>query len=151
MAINPNVQDNYQTLEYGKFVRIENDTTYPVVTAAGNGGQFHHYAVLTQIVNASEIGGTTAGSTAAVTQVSAKSAESQQVVAANSNRKGLEIYNNSTSTMYIKFGSAATIDIFTFRLITNASYEMPQNYFTGEIHAIWSNTPTGSANITEIT
>lgn len=144
MALNTHVNDQYQTLEYGKFVRIENDAAFPTVTAAGNGQQFHHYAVITNDISRT-------GSSATVTTLSAKSHTSQIAVSSNTARKGLEIYNNGSSTMYIKFGSAATIDIFTFRLEPTASYEMPSNYFTGDIHAIWSNSPTGSANITEIT
>lgn len=58
MAINPNVRAPYQTVAYGAYVEITDDTRFPVVSSDhdGFGGtrtvQYPHYALLTKDIDA---------------------------------------------------------------------------------------------------
>lgn len=86
--------------------------------------------------------------TSAVTSVSG-SASSVQLLAANANRLGATIFNDSTATLYVKFGTIASTTSHTVQLKASAYYEVPFNY-TGRIDGIWSSM-TGAARITELT
>lgn len=88
--------------------------------------------------------------TATLSNVTSAAADTL-LVAANAARKGLIIYNDSTSTLSIKFGSASSGTSFTVRLLSNTSYEMnPLAVYTGQINGIWS-AANGAARITELT
>jgi len=73
-------------------------------------------------------------STATVTSV-AKSSVSVLILAANPNRLGATIYNDSEKSMYLKFGTGATTSSFTVRIGENAYYEIPFGY-AGVLHAV---------------
>lgn len=88
-------------------------------------------------------------STASVTSV-AGSASSVTLLASNSNRVMAMFYNDSSSEVYIKFGSAASATSFTVKLLKNEFYEMPAPAYTGIVTGIWG-AATGSARITEVT
>lgn len=47
--IDPDVREKKETLEYGSYVKIVNDTRYPAVSSTS--GSFNHYAILTQDIN----------------------------------------------------------------------------------------------------
>jgi hypothetical protein len=84
---------------------------------------------------------------AALTNVSG-SASSVTLLVANVNRKGATIFNDSTASLYVKFGSTASTTSFTVRLFTNDYYEVPAGY-NGIITGIWASA-TGSARVTEL-
>ena len=86
------------------------------------------------------------------TRLSAVSAQStaQTLMAANSLRRGLIIYNDSTGTANIKFGSGVTVSSFSFKVSAGQSYESPLSYYAGIVTGIWTTSPTGSAFVTEI-
>ena len=87
-------------------------------------------------------------STATLSSVSA-SASNQTLLAANANRKRVIIHNDSTATMYIKFGAAASATSFTYCLYGGDTYESPAlPIYTGIIDGIWASA-TGAARITE--
>jgi hypothetical protein len=87
--------------------------------------------------------------TAAVTSVSA-SASSVVLIAANTARYDLSIYNNSTVVLYVRCGTvAASSSIFTAKLEAGGYFE-PSYGYTGEIRGIWASA-TGAALITEYT
>ena len=88
-------------------------------------------------------------STAAVTSV-AKSATSVQILAANADRLGASIHNDSNRSMYLKLGTAATSTSFTVKLDRDFHYEVPFGY-TGVLHAVWDSGGSGSARVTEVT
>lgn len=90
------------------------------------------------------INGTSA--TATLTSV-AGSVTSVAILAANINRKGVTIYNDSASAMYLAYAVTATTSAFTVKIPANYLYEMP-NLYTGALSALWD-VATGSARITE--
>lgn len=89
-----------------------------------------------------------ATSTGAPTSV-ASAATNSVLLAANSNRKGSTIYNNSTSRLYVALGSVASLAAFTALLEAGGYYETPF-LFAGVINGIWA-FANGNALITELT
>lgn len=85
---------------------------------------------------------------ATVTSVPA-SLTSVTLLAANPDRRGAAIFNNSSSELYLKLGVGASSTSFTYRAATNAYFEVPFRY-TGIITGAWSSA-TGNALITEVT
>ena len=88
-------------------------------------------------------------SSAALSNV-AGNASSVTLLASNTSRKGVFIFNDSSSILYVKFGSTASTSSFTFRLTPFALYESKSPVYTGIITGIWDSA-TGNARITEIT
>lgn len=88
-------------------------------------------------------------STATLTNV-ASSATSVQLLASTAGRKGAYFYNDSTASLYLKFGTTASTTSFTVLMRPNDYYEIAQPVFTGRIDGIWS-AANGSARITELT
>lgn len=70
---------------------------------------------------------------------------------ANGGRKGVVIVNDSTATLYLKYGATASTTSFTYRLDPGVTWEMPQPLYTGQIDGIWSVDASGAARITELT
>ncbi|MDM9582320.1 hypothetical protein [Nostoc sp. GT001] len=79
----------------------------------------------------------------------ASSATSVTILAANSNRKGATVWNESTAILFIEFGATATTSAFTAKLFAGGYYEVPFNY-TGVISGIWS-AVNGNALVRELT
>jgi len=71
------------------------------------------------------------------------------VLAANVNRLGATVFNDSTALLYLKLGTGASTTSFTVRIAARGYYEVPFNY-TGLIHGYWS-VATGAARVTELT
>lgn len=78
----------------------------------------------------------------------AGSASSVSCLAANANRLGATIHNDSAAVLRVKLGATASSTSFTARLIENGYYELPFHY-TGAVDCIWESA-TGSARITEL-
>lgn len=87
--------------------------------------------------------------TATVTSV-ADTASSTTILALNANRRAASIYNDSTATLYLKYGSTATTSDFTVKLFPDDYHEVFGHY-TGKIDGIWSADASGSARVTELT
>lgn len=87
-------------------------------------------------------------SSAAVSRLASSNA-TQQLVAANTNRKGLLFYNDSTGQQFIKFGTTASQTDFTVRLTTQSYYEVPFPVYTGRMDIICTNN-NGGIQITEL-
>ena len=89
-------------------------------------------------------------SSATITSV-ADSDSAQTLLAANSDRKGVVIYNDSTVILYVALGSAASTTNFTYKLVPTATLELfgDKNY-TGLISGIWASNASGNARITEL-
>lgn len=76
------------------------------------------------------------------------SASSVTLAASSSTRRGFSVYNDSTVTLYLKFGATASVTSFTVLLIAGAYYEMPSDtIYTGVIDGIWTSA-TGTARVT---
>lgn len=76
------------------------------------------------------------------------------LLAANTSREGVQVHNNSTSVLYVKYGGAASIagGGYTVKIPADGHWEMPgPSIYTGVLHAIWSANASGYANITELT
>lgn len=72
-------------------------------------------------------------------------------LAANTARKGLTIYNNSNSEVFVSFSATAGANNFSFKLQPGSLYEMPNPIFGGEISVYWAAaSPTGSVVVTEL-
>lgn len=85
---------------------------------------------------------------AAVSNVTS-SATSVQLLAVNSNRHFVSVYNESTAILYIKFGTTASATSYTVPVGPNGFWEAPGAVYTGEIDGIWTSA-NGFARITEI-
>lgn len=70
--------------------------------------------------------------------------------ASNAARMGLTIFNDSTASVYVKFGATASATSFTVFLGPGAYYELPNPVYTGIVDGIWTSA-TGSARVTEMT
>jgi hypothetical protein len=78
----------------------------------------------------------------------ASAATSTVLIAANASRKGAALFNESTSALYLKLGSSASVTSYTVQVVANGYYEVPFGY-TGVITGIWA-TANGNARITEL-
>lgn len=91
-----------------------------------------------------------AGGAAVTSQATATAAV--DAVAANANRRGLIIENDSTAKLRIKYGSGAAAGSFTVSLKSGGYWEMPLPIYTGVISMIWDVADAGGkAVITELT
>lgn len=92
----------------------------------------------------------TGAAASAVTAVAA-SVTTVPLLAANTDRRGASIYNDSASaSLYIKLGATASTISFTVKLRPGGLYELPPPVWRGAIDGIWS-AAVGSARITELT
>lgn len=96
--------------------------------------------------NATVIG--SVASTNATTSISA-SASNQTLLAANSNRIGATVYNDSSEILYLKLGAVASITSYTVQMDSKTYYETPYGY-TGQIDGLWISA-NGSARVGELT
>lgn len=87
--------------------------------------------------------------TAAITSVTAAVA-STTVLAANANRKGMMLYNDSTAILYLAFAATASTTSYTLQVAAGGYYEMPiKPVYTGLLTGIWS-AANGSVRVTEL-
>jgi len=88
--------------------------------------------------------------TSTVTTV-ADAAANATLLAANANRLGASIQNDSSAVLYVKFGATASSTDYTVRMVQNSYFEVPF-WYTGRIDGIWASDPNdGAARITELT
>lgn len=72
------------------------------------------------------------------------------LLALNTARLGAIVFNDSTSAMYIKYGSAASATSFTYKVLPGGTWEMPGGVvYTGILTALWD-TANGNARVTEL-
>jgi hypothetical protein len=74
---------------------------------------------------------------------------STAILAANNNRKGATIWNNSNGVLFLEFGATAAVATAAVRLPANSVYEVPFDY-VGQIAGIW-NSNNGNAQVREFT
>lgn len=79
----------------------------------------------------------------------AASASSVTLQAANANRVGWSVYNDSTAILYVKFGGTASTTSYTVQVGGGSFYEMPMPIYRGVIDGIWASA-TGNARVTEL-
>ncbi len=78
------------------------------------------------------------------------SSTSVTVAAANPNRKGILLYNNSTTVVYIAYDATASMTHFTFAIAAAATWTMPQPIYLGAVTAVRATTGDGKLLITEL-
>lgn len=100
-----------------------------------------------QIVEAVSDFYTDLADTATVTSV-AGSVSSVELKAANTRRKALIIANDSATTLYVKYGTAASATSYTHKLETDD--EVVIDDYNGVVHGIFL-VAVGNARITEVT
>lgn len=96
-------------------------------------------------ITASPGGGPATGT---VTNV-ASSATSVTLLAANTSRRKVSVFNNSTQILYLKCGTTASSSTFTIAMAPNSLWVDDVGY-TGRIDGIWASA-NGSAGVTEYT
>lgn len=76
-----------------------------------------------------------------------------QLAASNTSRRGLWIWNDSSTNMYVAFGSSAatTAGVFSTKIAPQAYYEMPSPIVTVTARAIWDTGVSGQVRVTELT
>ncbi|MEH1838136.1 MAG: hypothetical protein V7L20_05110 [Nostoc sp.] len=91
---------------------------------------------------------TPSSSTSTPTTVAAATT-SNTILAANTNRIGMTIWNSSTANLYIEFGASASTSAYLAKISAGGYYELPFRY-TGVISGIWD-AANGSAFVRELT
>jgi len=89
--------------------------------------------------------------TAVCTNVAAAVADTL-LIAANRKRKSLMITNDSTSVLYLKYGSGSSTTSFTVKMSAGSYYEFPtieDACYNGAVYGYWA-AANGAARITEI-
>lgn len=77
-------------------------------------------------------------------------AASVELVGANLYRRNLIIWNNTLENFFLAFGTTAVVNDASEPLEPGKVWKMPTDcIYTGEVHGIWENATTGSANVTE--
>lgn len=79
----------------------------------------------------------------------ASSATNVTVLAANANRQGVHVFNDSTAILYLKFGATASATSYTVQLAAAQFYEMPTPVYTGILDGLWASA-NGNARVTEL-
>lgn len=87
------------------------------------------------------------GGTSSVTSVAAVTS-SVQLLASEEDRVEAVIENDSTSDMYVKYGTGATNSSYTKKLLPGDTIIV--ELYTGEIHGVWD-TAVGNARVTQVT
>ena len=77
------------------------------------------------------------------------SASSTSILASNSSRLGATVVNDSTATLYLKYGTTASTTSYSYQVPPGATWEMAFPPYTGAIDGIWSSA-TGNARVTEL-
>jgi hypothetical protein len=78
----------------------------------------------------------------------AASATSVVLFAAKGGAAARTVYNDSSDTLYVKFGATASTTSFTVQMASETYLEFPQPLYGGLVHGIWSGT-NGAARVTE--
>jgi hypothetical protein len=79
----------------------------------------------------------------------ASATTSSTILAANSNRKGCTIWNDSTANLFIDFDAEASTTDYAVKISAGGYFEMPFNY-TGVVGGIWD-AANGNARVRELT
>ena len=80
----------------------------------------------------------------------ASSITTVNLIALNNSRKGLMMFNDSSSVCYVKLGATASTTSYTIQMSPNSLYAMDTPVYSGVIDAIWT-TANGFMRITELT
>lgn len=88
------------------------------------------------------------GTTGTQTSVTSRTS-TQTLLAANTNRRGATLYNDSAASCYVKLGADVSTTSFSIKMVAQSYYEVPFSY-TGVIEGIWDSS-SGNMRVTELT
>lgn len=88
-------------------------------------------------------------STSDITSIPAVTGAPAELVAANSARKGLLLFNASTAKAYVAFSGAASLTDYTLEMGPGAFYQMSSPTYTGAVSAVWA-AAVGAMKVTEL-
>lgn len=161
VAINGNVVDtNSGTSGPGTFrVALANNVALPA------GGNIIGALTANQSVNSAQVSGTAISVGAGVTgtgvqrviganQSSATvatvndAATSATILASSATRMGASFFNDSTESLYLKYGVTATTSDYTVKIAPGGYFELSQPCYSGIIDGIWSANASGSVKVT---
>ena len=95
-----------------------------------------------------------APSTGTITSVNDTNADAT-ILAANANRKGASIFNDSTALLYLALANVtASATAYSVQVPPGGYFELPicdGGVYTGVIKGIWSSDASGAARVTEWT
>lgn len=134
-------------------VRLSDGSSYVTTTSGRVDVQVGNFPASQAVTAAALTDGTArfafaAPSSSTVASV-ASSASSVTLQAANANRRGWSVYNDSTAVLYLKLGATASTSSYTVQVPTGGFYELPAPYYRGVIDGIWS-AANGNARVTEL-
>jgi hypothetical protein len=76
---------------------------------------------------------------------------STTILAANANRRGAIIFNDSTVVLYISYGTGTTSTTsFSMKVAAGAVYLLDVPLYNGAMTGMWAASPTESARVTDI-
>lgn len=79
----------------------------------------------------------------------AASVTAVELMPMNPDRVHGQIFNDSTSVLYVRWGAGATSTVYTTKVAPQGFYELPRvNAYVGPVSGVWA-TANGSAKITE--
>jgi hypothetical protein len=121
-------------------VRLTDGTSYYNATGGGGGGGGN--TVLVPPINNPN--------TASLTLVN-QVASITTLVGANSNRVGYQIFNDSSATLYVYYGTNNVDNSQSLQIGPKQVYESAENVFVGNIYGQWVSAGSGLARVTEYT
>lgn len=128
------------------------DGKYAKASGAGSSADPHipEVSINVETVEATNVGITALPKvTAATLSNVSSSASNGTLLAENTDRIGMLVVNDSTATLYLKYGATASTTSYSVRMEPGSYWEMPQPIYTGQIDGIWSSAD-GAARITEL-
>jgi hypothetical protein len=72
-----------------------------------------------------------------------------RILPSNTDRKMVTFYNNSTASLFLKYGVLASVDSFSLKIGAGDYLEFPYPCYTGQIDGFWD-AVNGSVMVTEI-
>ena len=149
--------NTWHTLDFPAGMRVfatnQTNPIYAFIKATDEPTLLDYNTVITATISGTPTVNVTALPTSATgtpTAVAA-SATSVTLLAANANRKGASVYNDSTAIMFLTLNATTTASLYTTQVPPNTLYEVPVTpVYTGAISALWASA-TGNARITEMT
>ena len=79
----------------------------------------------------------------------ASSASSVTLFAANTEARARYVFNDSSSVLYIKFGTTASVTSYAVQVAAGAFFTFPTPLYAGRVDGIWA-AANGNARTTEL-
>lgn len=80
----------------------------------------------------------------------AQSNVSGPLVAALAARKTTLVWNESTSILYLFYGTTASASRYSVQIAPGGFWEMPRNQWGGKIDCVWGTSGAGNARVSDL-